>query len=150
MNAAARWAMRLAGAAHSGIYRVSRGRVAGSVKGMPLFLLTVPGRRTGVPHTVPCVYLDEGGSWLVAGSAGGMTEEPQWFKNLRATDRAEIELEGVRRPVRARELRGDERDAAWGRLVARAPFFEGYQAKVERVIPIAVLTPSSPGEGAAP
>jgi deazaflavin-dependent oxidoreductase (nitroreductase family) len=108
---------------------------------MPVLLLTVAGRKTGTPHTVPCVYVDEGGSWLVCGSAGGAPEEPQWFRNLRAADRAEVEVEGVRTPVRVKVLEGEEHDAAWRRLIAVGPFFAGYQKKVDRVIPLAVLTP---------
>lgn len=141
MNGIARRGMRYANAAHAWIYRTSGGRVAGAAKGVPLLLLTVAGRKTGTPHTVPCVYFDEGGSWLVSGSAGGMPDEPQWFRNLRATDRAEVEVAGTRTTVRVRVLTGEERDAAWQRIVVRAPFFEDYQAKVDRVIPVAVLTP---------
>jgi hypothetical protein len=38
---------------------------------------------------------------------------------------------------------GAERDLLWQRLLVRAPFFADYQKKVERQIPMAVLTPKA-------
>ncbi len=138
---AMRQAMRGVNAGHSLLYRASSGRFGGSTRGMPVLLLTVAGRKSGTPHTVPCVYLAEGGSWLVCGSAGGMPQEPQWFRNLRAAQRAEVEVDGVRTEVQVTVLAGEERDAAWRRLLVVGPFFAQYQAKVDRVIPLALLTP---------
>ena len=36
----------------------------------------------------------------------------------------------------------EEHRILWEQLIAGAPFFAKYQAKVERVIPMAVLTPA--------
>jgi hypothetical protein len=36
----------------------------------------------------------------------------------------------------------DEHGVLWEQLLARAPFFANYQAKVERQIPMAILTPT--------
>jgi hypothetical protein len=36
---------------------------------------------------------------------------------------------------------GAQRDLLWQQLLVRAPFFADYQKKVERQIPMAVLTP---------
>ena len=143
MNGLVRRTFRTANSVHVGIYRVSRGRLGGRVKGLPVLLVTVAGRKTGTPHTVPCVYLEDGGSWIVSGSAGGMAQEPQWFRNLRATDRAIVEVGGVRTDVTVTVADGETRDELWSRLVSVAPFFDGYQRKVERVIPVAVLAPDS-------
>jgi len=38
---------------------------------------------------------------------------------------------------------GAEREVLWQRLLVRAPFFADYQKKVERQIPMAVLTPKA-------
>lgn len=35
------------------LYRRSRGKVGGTAKGVPVMLVTVPGRRTGTPRTTP-------------------------------------------------------------------------------------------------
>jgi deazaflavin-dependent oxidoreductase (nitroreductase family) len=128
------------------LYRMSRGKVMGRVKGMPVVLLTVPGRTTGTPHTTPVVYLEDNGRYLVAGSHLGSPIEPGWFKNLRA---AESSGKGVKMELGDRQLEAsvhvagpEERPELWRKLTERASFFESsYQKKTERQIPLAVLTP---------
>jgi deazaflavin-dependent oxidoreductase (nitroreductase family) len=134
--------MRAAGALNIRIYRASGGRLLGKVRGVPVLLLTVAGRRTGVAHTTPVSYFEDGGRFVVTGSAGGAASEPQWFRNLRRADHAVIEV-GSRRVDVAVAIAGpQEREVFWAQLLARAPFFAKYQAKVEREIPMAVLTPT--------
>lgn len=122
-------------------YRRSQGRRMGRAKGMPVLLLTVPGRRTGVPHTVPVVYLEDAGGWIVSGSGGGMRDEPQWFRNLRASDSAVIEVGASRHEVSVTVTDAGQRAQRWQQLTTVAPFFGKYQEKVTRTIPVAVLTP---------
>lgn len=122
-------------------YRRSGGRRMGRAKGMPVLLLTVPGRRTGVPHTVPVVYLADAGGWIVTRSGGGMRDEPQWFRNLRASDSAVIEVGARRHEVAVTVTDAGQHAQRWQQLISTAPFFDKYQQKVTRTIPIAVLTP---------
>lgn len=134
-------AMRTFAALNISVYRASRGRLMGKVRGVPVLLLTVAGRKTGVLHTSPVVYVEDDGRYVVAGSAGGSVAEPQWFRNLRSAGEASIEVGPRRVPVTVIVAEGEERAVLWPRLVSRAPFFADYQAKVSREIPLAVLTP---------
>ncbi len=127
----------------NGLYRASGGRVMGQVRGMPVLLLTVAGRKTGVSHTAAVAYLEDDGRYEVTGSAGGAPSEPQWFRNLRHADHATVEVGRRRVDVTVTVAEGEERRVLWDRLVSRAPFFATYQDKVEREIPMAVLTPNS-------
>jgi deazaflavin-dependent oxidoreductase (nitroreductase family) len=77
----------------------------------------------------------------VTGSGSGSVKEPQWFKNLRHTDQAEIEIGRWKTPVNVAIASDEERDILWQRLLLRAPFFADYQKKIERQIPMAILTP---------
>lgn len=142
MNVVVRSAMKGAGATHVALYRGSRGRLGGRVKGLPVLLLTVTGRKSGIARTTPVVYLADADSWIVSGSAGGAREEPQWFKNLRAASTARIEVTGTTTDVAVEVVEGDSHAQRWQQLTTAAPFFLGYQAKVERTIPIAVLRPA--------
>ena len=63
--------MRVMGRLNIRIYRASGGRVMGKVRGVPVLLLTVAGRRTGAEHTTPVSYIEDGGRFIVTGSAGG-------------------------------------------------------------------------------
>jgi deazaflavin-dependent oxidoreductase (nitroreductase family) len=127
----------------NGLYRASGGRVMGRVRGMPVLLLTVAGRKSGTPHTTAVAYLEDDGRYVVAGSAGGAPSEPQWFRNLRHADHATVEVGRRRLDVTVAVAEAEERRVLWDRLVSRAPFFATYQDKVERQIPMAVLTPTS-------
>jgi deazaflavin-dependent oxidoreductase (nitroreductase family) len=125
-----------------GLYRRSGGRIGGSAKGLPVLLITVPGRRTGAAHTVPVAYIEHDGGYIVTGSAGGTKSEPQWFRNVRATRHAHIRFRDRRRDVEIRVPDRADRDRLWRDVVLpRAPFFAKYEQKAGRVIPVAVLTP---------
>ncbi|MEP7035833.1 MAG: nitroreductase/quinone reductase family protein [Actinomycetota bacterium] len=133
--------MLAVGALSNRLYRVSGGRVMGKVRGVPVLLLTVAGRKSGVEHTTAVSYFKDGEGFVVTGSAGGSASEPQWFRNLRHADRAVVEVGPKRMDVTVSVAGADEHKILWEKLIAGAPFFAKYQGKVEREIPMAVLTP---------
>jgi F420H(2)-dependent quinone reductase len=135
--------VRLGRAISNGLYRASGGRVMGTVRGMPVLLITIAGRKTGAKHTNPVLYLEDNGKYVVTGSGAGSEKEPQWFKNLRRADEAEIEVRRQRLPVSVEVVNGAQRDILWQQLLVHAPFFANYQRKVERQILMAILTPKA-------
>ena len=145
MNAALRSLLRTANTLAVALYRRSGGRIGGSAKGVPVLLLTVPGRRTQTPHTVPVAYFEHDGRFLVSGTNGGSTHEPQWFRNIRATPTGRVEIGRRALDVDVRVAAPDERLELWADIVvAQAPPFAHYEEKSGRAIPVAVLTPTSP------
>ena len=71
-----------------------------------------------------------------------MPEDPQWFRNLRKADRADIEIGRTKHTVTVRQLTGEERDRVWRDVVlARAPGFAKYETKSGRTMPLALLIP---------
>lgn len=140
MSALVKTMMRKGNAAHVALYRRTRGRRFNRIKGLPVCLLTVPGRTTGTRRTTPIVYFERAGTWLVVGSAGGAKADPQWFRNLRAADEATLEIGDRKHEVSVHITKGEEREALWAWVVQQAPFFEGYKTKSGRTIPIAALT----------
>ena len=122
------------------LYRSTGGKIGGKAPGgSTVLLLTVPGRKTGMPHTVPVSYVDHEGGYVVVGSNNGKPDDPQWFQNLRATERATVEIGESKGTVRVEVLEGAARNAAWDAMVAAGPRFADYQAKTERTIPVALL-----------
>jgi deazaflavin-dependent oxidoreductase (nitroreductase family) len=114
-----------------------------------LIVMHTTGAKTGELRLAPVMGLPDAGGWIVAASKGGSPEHPAWYHNLVAHPEFEIEarvgggIETV--PIRARELTGDERAAAWAKLVAVATGFQTYQDRVERVIPLFRLERVSAG-----
>lgn len=124
------------------LYRTFGGRVSGGTTDAPVLLLTTPGRRTGVPRStcVRCIERPEG--YVVWGTGSGSREDPDWFRNLRAAQVAEVQVGERRWQARPRELLGAEREAAWTDVIlARLPRVEKYARKAGRTIPVAVLEP---------
>lgn len=123
------------------MYRTLDGRLA-STKNAHVLLLTIPGRRTGLPRSTCVRYLATTDGFLVWGTASGAPHDPDWFRNLRATAAAEVQIDARHLEVRARELIGKERDAAWTDVIlAAAPTVGRNATKAKRTIPVALLTP---------
>lgn len=125
------------------VYRRTGGKVGGKARGgSPVLLLTVAGRTSGVPHTVPVAYIHRDGAYYLAATAGGQPREPQWIRNLRAASTATVQVGSERLPVTVEVLRGAAREAGWHDFVTTYPSFAPYEHKAGRRIAVAKLTPT--------
>ena len=52
---------------------------------LPTLLLTTSGRRSGKPITMPLIYGEADGSYIIVASKGGAPQHPGWYLNLAAT-----------------------------------------------------------------
>ena len=108
--------------------------------GKSLVVMHTIGAKSGEERITPVMGLRDGDGWFVVASKGGAPTNPAWYHNLKANPTFDVEahIEGEVRTVRvtARELEGEEHDAAWERITARAPGFAGYQERTTRRIPI--------------
>ncbi len=137
------WAVRLTGgsffmwlfARRTGL---ARDADLSSRKARALVLVT-RGRRSGRNRSVvlPCFTFD--GKTFVVGSRGGAPQDPDWVGNLLKTPAATIYLERRPRKVCARIASAAERAHLWPQLIAVAPTYAGYQARIERQIPLVIL-----------
>ncbi len=73
----------------------------------PNALLTVRGRKSGVPRTTPVALVDIGGRRWVIGTFG----EVNWVRNLRAAGEATVTVGRKTQEMQARELGLEERIA---------------------------------------
>ena len=132
---------RMGGRLGVALYERWGARVSGGTAEAPVLLLTIPGRRTGLPRKVCVRTLPSEGGWLVWGTGSGSPQEPDWFRNLRAAGRCEVRNGEDRFPVDAVELAGAERDEAWMQVLTALPSVAKFQTKAGRTIPVARLTP---------
>lgn len=124
------------------MYRTLNGRLSSGNRNVHVLLITTPGRRTGVPRSTCVRYLETGDGFLVWGTGSGSTQDPDWFRNLRKAEYADIQMHTKRFRARPNELVGPERDAIWRNLVlAEAPEVDKYARRAGRTIPVAVLEP---------
>jgi deazaflavin-dependent oxidoreductase (nitroreductase family) len=134
-------ALRAASIVHRVLYRASGGKLGGSIRGAPVLLLTVRGRRSGKPVTLPLLYVVDGDRLVVVASKGGHPRHPAWFLNLVANPDVEVERGRSRERRRARVATAEERFRLWPRAVELYPSYAGYQARTSREIPLVVLEP---------
>ena len=124
------------------MYRTLDGRLSSGSKQKPVLMITTPGRRTGIPRSACVRYLKTADGLVVWGTGSGSTRDPDWFRNLRQVDVADVQLRARRLQVRPRELVGGERDAVWDDVVlAQAPEVAKYARRAGRMIPVALLEP---------
>jgi len=126
-------------------FRANEGRVGGPFEGHTMLLLHNRGRRSGADNVNPLAYLpdaDDPSTVYVFASAGGRPEHPQWYRNLVAQGRAEVEIGTDRYPVTVREITGAERDRLFAMQVERMPGFAEYERRLDgvRTIPVVALT----------
>jgi F420H(2)-dependent quinone reductase len=132
---------RAATGAHVAIYRASRGRFAGSIGGYPVGLLTTTGRRSGKQRTTPVMTFPHQDGLVVVASNGGSDRAPSWYQNLSAHPQVRVQSGAHVRAMTARTASPLEKAQIWPGIVAGAKYFEGYQSRTRRDIPVVILTP---------
>ena len=137
------WTTPIVTKLQSAVYERSGGRLWTRAMKMHHLLLRTVGRRSGEPR-VACLpyWLDAGGRRIVVASLGGGPNHPGWYHNLRDTQaNPQVVVRDKRRvfPARAEVLEGEERAATWKELVIDRPFYDDYQARTSRVIPLVRL-----------
>ena len=124
---------------HTTLYRATNGLVGRRLVHNDMLLLTTRGRLTGTDHTVPLLYLRDGGRLVVIASYGGRPDHPEWYLNLVHEPRARVQVLGDRREVMASTMTADERSQWWPRAVEAYGDYATYQARTTREIPIVWL-----------
>jgi deazaflavin-dependent oxidoreductase (nitroreductase family) len=126
------------------MYRTLDGRLSSGSKDVTVLMITTPGRRTGIARSTCVRYLDTAEGFVVWGTGSGSPQDPDWFRNLRVVEVADVQVRDKRLQVRPREVVGPERDQLWNDLVlARAPEVQKYARRAGRTIPVAILQPIS-------
>lgn len=117
--------------------------VGGGSGMVPTLLLVTTGRRSGDAITLPLIYGETDGGYVVIASKGGAPAHPAWYLNLDADPNVRIQVGAERMDATARTASGDERQKLWEQMVGVYDPYTAYQARTEREIPVVVLEPSS-------
>lgn len=122
-------------------FRANGGTVTTYGFGRDLVLVHHVGAKSGVERIAPVMGLHtDDNTWLIAASKAGAPDNPAWYYNLLANPEITMETpdeESV--PVRAEELVGADRDAAWQQFVEASPGFADYEKRTTRIIPVVAL-----------
>lgn len=121
--------------------RLTGGRLTVSGLLVPALVLHTVGARTGEHRRTELMCVPDGRTWLVTGSNYGRETHPAWTWNLLANPDAEIDVRGLRIPVRAALVPDDERERTWETLERQWPGYHQYETTAGRTIRIFRLTP---------
>ena len=121
-------------------FRANGGKVGGQFEGAPMILVHHFGAKSGTERVSPMVYFPDGDRLLIIASKAGAPTNPDWYHNLKAHPRVDVEVGTETFPVTVEELSGAERDEKWARVTAAMPGFAEYQEKTTRTIPVLALT----------
>ena len=141
---------------HDQIVEITRGHVAGMeasdadpvwvIAGMHHVMLRTVGRKSGNIHKVALpTWNDADGVRVIVASFAGHERNPSWFVNLADADaNPEVlcRVQGAMFWSTPEVLTGDPRDSTWARLVADRPWYNDYQNKTARPIPLVRLPES--------
>ena len=120
---------------------LTRGRLKIGM-GQTICLLHNRGARSGQPRVTPLLYTPRGESVVLVASKAGAEHHPAWYHNLNAHPDVEVEIDGVRRPMRAREAEDTERAELWDLVNDNYPGYATYQQRATtRRIPVLILEP---------
>jgi F420H(2)-dependent quinone reductase len=128
------------------LYRSSGGRIGGKVRGGDVLLLTAMGRKSGKLRTVPLIYIMDGSSYAIAASGAGGDRHPAWFLNVRSNPHVTIQVKDKQMKALAEVAGPEKKSALWRQLLQVLPFFEIYQQRTHREIPMVLLHPQEPEE----
>ncbi|MFC4950638.1 nitroreductase family deazaflavin-dependent oxidoreductase [Pseudonocardia sp. GCM10023141] len=122
-------------------FRANEGRVGGPFEGAPMILIHHVGAKSGTERVAPLVYFPQpDGNMVIVASKGGAPTNPDWYHNLKANPKIDVEVGTETFPVVATELDEATRDELWVKIVEERPGFGEYQTKTTRKIPVFVLT----------
>ena len=112
---------------------------AGGKPNTPCLLLTTTGRKSGQSLTLPLIYGEDQGHYLIVASKGGAPEHPAWYLNLSANSHVGVQVAAHKFQATARTATGAERERLWKKMVEIYPPYADYQKKTSREIPVVVL-----------
>lgn len=123
-------------------FRANDGKVGGAYAGAELLLLTTTGAKSGKKRTIPLGVLRRGETMYL--SSFIEDKYPAWYHNVKADPRVTVEFGGKTYQGTAKALDGVEYDEFAGWVLEHNPLLADYQSKIERPLPLVVLTLDQP------
>ena len=136
-----KWILKTMVAVNVFFYRLTGGKVMGTLKGSPICLVTMKGRKSGRKLVIPLMYTAHGEQVLIVASLGGAPRHPVWYHNIMAAPDVVIQDGSRIRNMHAHQASAAEMAELWPLCVASYPEFAAYQARTERDIPLIVCQP---------
>jgi deazaflavin-dependent oxidoreductase (nitroreductase family) len=127
---------------HKTALRVTGGRWPHTLFGMPGVELHTIGRTSGQRRsTFLTSPIHDANRVVLIASKGGDPRDPQWYRNLTVNPDVELTMDGETRPMRARTASPEEKAALWPEILAVYKYYDSYQKRAGRDIPVVICEP---------
>jgi len=123
-------------------YVATNGEKGQNWRGYPTLLLTTRGRKTGKLRRTALIYGQDGPNYILVASQGGAPKHPQWYLNLSANPKVELQVGADKITGRAHTASPKEKPRLWQLMTKVYPPYVGYQEKTERKIPVVIVEPA--------
>ena len=133
------WVIPAISRVHRWFYQRLGGRLVARSGPSQMLLLTTTGRKSGKERVTPLLYIEDGANFVVVASNGGTERVPAWWLNLQARSEGHVQAGREHHDVVAREATSDETARLWTKLRQAYEFFDDYQARTARTIPVVIL-----------
>ncbi len=127
---------------HVFIYRLTGGKLGGSMGKFKVLILTTKGRKSGKILSNPVGYFERDGKYIIVASNGGADKNPSWYYNIKGNPNdVTIQVNEKIMKVTAEIVLGDLRKPIYEWVASIAPNFGDYEKKTTREIPLVFLKP---------
>ena len=123
----------------TGLYRLTNGKIGGTMVGLGVLLLTTTGRLSGKERTTPLGYFEEGQDLVIIASNGGADKHPAWFWNLKSNPNVKVRIKDTEFSATAEISDPETRGKLWQKLISLSPYYIKYGDKTKRRIPMILL-----------
>jgi deazaflavin-dependent oxidoreductase (nitroreductase family) len=123
-------------------YVESDGKKGHLWRGLPTLLLTTRGHKSGKLRRTALIYGRDGKNYLLVASNGGAHNHPLWYLNLVENPEVELQVGADKFAARARTATAKEKSRLWKLMVKIFPYYDEYQAKSDRDIPVVIIDPA--------
>ena len=107
-------------------------------------LIKVVGRTSGRVYVRPLIYGNVAGEVVIVASKGGADTDPQWYRNIVASETIGVQIATQAFEATWREPEAEERHQVWAYMTHLYPPYLGYQTATTRHIPVVMLRPGRP------
>ena len=124
------------------IYRLTGGKLGGSMGKFKVLILTTKGRKTGKILSNPVGYFERDGKYIIAASNGGADKNPSWYYNIKGNPNdVTIQVNEKIMKVTPEIVLGEQRKPVYEWIASIAPNFGDYEKRTTREIPLVFLKP---------
>ena len=127
---------------HVFIYRLTGGKLGGSMGKFRVLILTTKGRKSGKILSNPVGYFERDGKYIIVASNSGNDKNPSWYYNIKSNPNdVTIQVNEKIMRVTPEIVLGEQRKPVYEWIASIAPNFGDYEKKTTREIPLVFLKP---------